>query len=113
MTSHVYMYFELQAVFRVRYRPPVDRYSASHSVRYRSVIPFIRFHLYHSLTAAQAVFIHRQFIAYFLKVLPSHLYCPTLPLTSKFILCIMILTTIFYLKLAHLLPSFKLFFMGG
>jgi hypothetical protein len=28
------------------------------------------------LPAAQAVFIHRQFIAYFLKVLPSHLYCP-------------------------------------
>jgi hypothetical protein len=71
VTSHVYRYFELQAVFRVRYRPPVDRYSASHSVRYRSVILSIRFYLYYSLTAAQAVFIHRQCLAYFYGIAVS------------------------------------------
>jgi hypothetical protein len=65
VTSFVYKYFELQAVFRVRYRPPVDRYSASHGVRYRLVLHFIRFYIYYSLPAAQAVFIHRQCIVYF------------------------------------------------
>jgi hypothetical protein len=107
------MYFELQAVFRVRYRPPVDRYSASHSVRYRSVIPSIRFYLYYSLTAAQAVFIHRQCLAYLKLVLPSHLYYPTLPLNSTFNLLIKKLIPIFYPELAYLLPSFKLFLIGA
>jgi hypothetical protein len=54
----------------------------------------------------QAVFIHRQSLAYFLNVLPSHLYCPTLPLSFKPDSYIIIFTFIFCLKLAYSLPSF-------
>jgi len=68
---------------------------------------------YYALAAAQAVFIHRQFIAYFLKVLPSHLYCPTLPLSFKPAFIIMIITSIFYMKLSYSLPSFKLFLISA